>query len=141
GPLIAVPQPMRNVKVSSVQGVSSPSHAANESDAETISMKICAASITRRRSRLSATAPAQSDSRTIGRLIDAWTRAIIWGDAPMLAIVHDAPTDWISPPKLEARLANQIARKSGMRKGEGGAEGSIPAQCRSAPRDPITFPP
>jgi len=35
-------------------------------------------------------------------------------------IIHEAPTDWISPPKLEARLANQTARKTLLRSGDKG---------------------
>jgi hypothetical protein len=30
----------------------------------------------------------------------------------MVAMSQDAPTDWISPPKLEARLASHTARKT-----------------------------
>jgi hypothetical protein len=31
-------------------------------------------------------------------------------DAVIVVIIHAAPTAWINPPKLEARLANQILR-------------------------------
>ena len=60
----------------------------------------------------------------IGSVVAAGTRAIIWGEADNEVIIHCAPTDWISPPKLEARLAHQIARKIGIDKGEGAWEGS-----------------
>jgi len=38
---------------------------------------------------------------------------------------QEAPTDWISPPKLEIRLAIQTIRKMGMLNGdiEGGGSG------------------
>jgi hypothetical protein len=36
----------------------------------------------------------------------------------MDVISHAAPTDWISPPKLEARLATQTAKKIRYRKGD-----------------------
>ncbi|GFZ87504.1 hypothetical protein GCM10019071_16160 [Sphingobium fuliginis] len=81
-------------------------------------------SMTTRLSLLSATAPAQSDSSMIGRVVAAGTSAIIWGEAESEVIIHCAPTDWISPPKLEARLAHQIARKIGIDKGDGAWEGS-----------------
>jgi hypothetical protein len=41
------------------------------------------------------------------------------GDADSDVIIHAAPTDWISPPKFDARLAVQIARKMGMDSGDG----------------------
>jgi hypothetical protein len=36
----------------------------------------------------------------------------------MDVISQAAPTDWISPPKLEARLASHTARKMRCRKGD-----------------------
>jgi hypothetical protein len=60
----------------------------------------------------------------IGRVVAAGTSAIIWGDADSEVIIHWAPTDWIRPPKFEARLAHQIARKIGMDSGEGAWEGA-----------------
>ncbi|WP_236616832.1 hypothetical protein [Sphingobium lactosutens] len=42
------------------------------------------------------------------------------GDADSDVIIHAAPTDWINPPKFDARLASQIARNTGMEKGEAG---------------------
>ncbi|EAT08278.1 hypothetical protein SKA58_07523 [Sphingomonas sp. SKA58] len=56
----------------------------------------------------------------IGRVVAAGTSAISKGDAERDVIIHAAPTDWISPPKLDARLANQIARNTGMEKGDAG---------------------
>ena len=53
----------------------------------------------------------------IGSVVEACTRATRSADAPMEVISHDAPTDWISPPKFEARLAIQTARKMRCRKG------------------------
>lgn len=54
----------------------------------------------------------------IGRVVDAWTSAIIWGEPESEVIIHAAPTDWIRPPKFDARLANHIARKIGIEKGD-----------------------
>src|SRR5215218_2501006 len=63
-------------------------------------------------------APAMSENSMIGSVVEACTRAMRSADAPMDVISQAAPTDWISPPKLEARLAIQTARKIGCRKGD-----------------------
>jgi len=80
------------------------------STAETANMKYCAISITRRRSKLSARAPDASEKSMIGSAVDVCTSATILSDAVMVVIIQAAPTAWISPPKFEARLANQILR-------------------------------
>lgn len=49
----------------------------------------------------------------MGSETDAWTRATIPAD-PIEVIIHEAPTDWIRPPKFDARLAIQTARKIGL---------------------------
>jgi len=116
GPLKATPQPIRKVKVSSTQGVIQPIQVIAASPAETSSMKVCAASMILRRSTVSASAPAASDSSMIGRVTEACTRATIWAEA-MEVIIHAAPTDWISPPKLVIRLVIHTARKIGCRSG------------------------
>ena len=46
----------------------------------------------RRRSSTSATAPAGSDSRNIGRLVAACTSATSVGERVSVVIIHDAPT-------------------------------------------------
>ena len=70
-------------------------------------MKLCAASMTLRRSRLSAIAPATSDNNMIGSVTDACTSATMSAGWPSEIIVHDAPTDWIMPPKFDTKLAAQ----------------------------------
>mgnify|MGYP007020275539 CR=1 FL=1 len=91
--------------------------------------------MTQRRSRLSATAPAHSDSSMIGRVVEAWTRAIIWGEASREVIIQEAPTDWISPPKLDAMLASHTARKIGRAQGEVGMAGGVEADWGEALAD------
>jgi len=117
GPLNAVPTPIRKVNTSSRPGVIHPAQVKTESSAETMSMKLCAASITYRRSRLSAMAPAASASSMIGSVVDACTSATIVADVVIDVIIHDAPTDWISPPKFDARLAIHMSRKTRWRSG------------------------
>ncbi len=46
----------------------------------------------------------------IGRVVDACTRATMFSELEMEAIIQAAPTAWIRPPMFEARLANQIVR-------------------------------
>ena len=119
GPLIAVAHPSAKVKASSSQGVIHPAQAVTANNADTTSIQLWQAIITLRRSRLSATAPAHKDSSMIGSVVAAGTSAISIGDADSEIIIQAAPTDWISPPKLDARLAIQMARKVGTEKGDG----------------------
>jgi hypothetical protein len=52
-----------------------------------------------------------SENSMIGSVVEACTRAMRSADAPIDVISQAAPTDWINPPKLEARLAIQTAKK------------------------------
>ncbi len=110
GLLSAVPQPMRKVKVSSSQGVMRPCQAQSVRAMETTSMKHWADSISLRRSKLSASAPAATENSMIGSEVEACTSATMLAEGEMEAIIQAAPTDCTSPPKLEMRLAAQIRR-------------------------------
>ena len=129
GPLIAVAQPSAKVKASSSHGVIIPAQAVIASAADTISIANWQPIITMRRSRLSATAPAHSDSSMIGSVVAAGTSAISNGEAESDVIIHAAPTDWINPPKFDTRLAVQIARKMGMESGDGALGESTSGTC------------
>src|SRR3546814_14951564 len=85
----------------------------------TTSMNTCAHSITTRRSKLSANAPAHNDSSMIGSVVEDCTRATSCGESTSDAIIQDAPTDWMRPPKFEAMLAIQTARKVDICSGDG----------------------
>jgi len=117
GPLSAEPQPIRKVKTRSSQGVISPSQVAIASAVEVASMNPCAISMTLRRSKLSDSAPAVSENSITGSVLEACTSATMFADGEIEAIIHEAPTDWISPPKFEARLENQTSRKIAWRMG------------------------
>jgi hypothetical protein len=117
GPLNAVPQPTRKVKASRSQGVTRPKEVHTVKATDTASRKSCEVSMSLRRSKLSAMAPAMSENSMIGSVVEACTRAMRSADAPIEVISQAAPTDWINPPKLEARLAIQTARKMRCRKG------------------------
>jgi hypothetical protein len=44
----------------------------------------------------------------IGSEVEACTSAIMFSEVESAVIIHAAPTAWISPPKLDAMLANQM---------------------------------
>ena len=90
GALNAAPQPMANVNISNSHGVIHPLQAHTISATDTTSMNTCAPIITRRRSRLSATAPATSDSSTTGNVRDVCTSATMSADCAIETISHDA---------------------------------------------------
>ena len=113
GALKAEPQPIRKVNSSSSHGVIEPGPGTDREDDGDVSMKNCVPSITRRRSRLSASAPATSDSSMTGSAIEACTSATMSADCAIEIINQEAPTDWISAPRLARRLANQTARNTG----------------------------
>ena len=73
-------------------------------------MKSCATSITWRRLKLSASAPAASEKTMIGSVTDPCTSATMLSDVVIDVIIQAAPTAWISPPKFEPSVAIQIAR-------------------------------
>src|SRR3546814_4052563 len=104
GALSAVPQPIRKVKPSNSQGVSTPDQAQNASAVETTSMNPCAQSMTTRRSRLSASAPDQSERSMIGKVLDEWTSATSSRELVSDVISQAAPTDWLRPPTLETKI-------------------------------------
>jgi len=73
----------------------------------------------------------------IGSVIDDWTSATMSGDGAIDTIIQDAPTDWIMPPKLEAMLAIQTARKTGLRSGDSAPPGLAAVEGAEADRTMI----
>jgi hypothetical protein len=57
--------------------------------------------------------PATSDNSMIGSVADACTKATMSADCAIWIIIHEAPTDWISAPRLDSALAAQTPRNSG----------------------------
>lgn len=94
---------------------------------ETISIKLCATSITRRRLKLSASAPDTNENNMIGSAVDAWTKATIPTELEMVVIIQAAPTDWIKDPKFEDRLAIQMLRNVSFLNGAKGDFRSVTA--------------
>ena len=68
---MADPQPSRKVKANRLHGPSQPRNPTSARAADTAAMKICAISITSRRSKLSATAPAAIARIMIGSVVEA----------------------------------------------------------------------
>ena len=66
---------------------------------------------------MSAIAPAGKATTINGSIIAVWTRATMLAEFVSLVISHAAPTPRISCPKLPSRLALQIMRNVGSRKG------------------------
>src|SRR5690606_7764324 len=111
GALNAAPQPIRKVNSNSSHGVITPDHAHTASTTDTTSMNSCAPSMIRRRSKLSAIAPATSENSITGSATEPCTRATMSSERAIEIISQDAPTDWIMPPKLDDALASQTLRK------------------------------
>src|SRR3546814_20963919 len=81
----------------------------------------------------------------IGSVVEDCTRATSCGESTSDAIIQDAPTDWMRPPKFEAMLAIQTARKVDICCGDGvkfpansGEVLVIPLRC--GPRAPTHNP-
>ncbi|GHD01192.1 hypothetical protein GCM10019060_35420 [Novosphingobium pokkalii] len=53
-----------------------------------------------------------------GSVAEACTRATICLDGVSVVIIHAAPTDWMTEPKFDTRMAIQIWRKAACRNGE-----------------------
>ena len=112
GLLSAVPQPIRKVKVSSSQGVIRPGIGAGgqrDRHREHEALRDRASRGGGRNCRRSA--PAASEKIMIGSEVEACTSATMSAEPVIEVISQAAPTDWIRPPRLDARLAIQTARK------------------------------
>src|SRR6266850_2537463 len=112
GVFIAAPIPSANVKTRSVVGVMRSTNARTASSAAATSIQVWVTSSSRRRSTISATAPAGSPTRKTGRLVALCTRATINGDGESEVIVHAAPTFCIQVPMLDTSEAIHSARNT-----------------------------
>ena len=86
GATMAAPASIRNVNSSSVSGVTSSSQTSAANSAETTTIALSATISSRRLSTMSASAPAGSANRNIGRLVATWTSDTISGS--MLELGH-----------------------------------------------------
>src|SRR6266446_9526553 len=113
GGFIATPIPRANVKARSVVAVIRPRKASTASSPAATSIQLCVTSSSRRRSTISATAPAGSPTRKTGRLVALCTRATMKGDGESDVMAHAALTFCIHVPMLETSEAIHSARNTG----------------------------
>jgi hypothetical protein len=90
--------------------VTKPSIVSAPSMAAAASIQPCESNSSRRRSTISASAPAGSAKSRIGRLDAVWISATISGEADNEVISQAAPTFCIQVPMLETREATESAR-------------------------------
>src|SRR3954463_8915142 len=117
GPLRAAPRPRRKVKARRIPGVVALAAVNAQRPKAARVIQVWVTRSRRRRSSTSATAPAGSESRNMGRLVAAWTSATRVGDGLRVVIIHDAPTFWNQVPTFEATLAIHSQRKIVCRSG------------------------
>src|SRR5436305_4345293 len=117
GPFKAAPSPSRKVKPRRIQGVVAPAAVNAQRPKAATVIQIWVTRRSRRLSSTSATAPAGSDSRNIGRLVAACTRATSAGEGVSVVIIHDAPTFWNQVTTLDATLAIHSQRNTVWRRG------------------------
>src|SRR6266850_2575936 len=113
GVFIATPTPRANVNARSVVAVIRPRNASPASRPAARSIQLCVTSSSRRRSTISAIAPAGSPTTKTGRLVALCTRATINGDGESEVMAHAALTFCIHVPTLEMSEAIHSARNTG----------------------------
>ena len=117
GAFMAAPRPSRKVKLNSTQGEAAPSSVRAARSAAATVIQAWVASKRRRRSMMSARAPAGSDNRNMGKMPAACTRATIAGEGERDVMSQAAPTLCIKVPILDTRVASHNARNTGCCKG------------------------
>ena len=117
GIVSAQPTPRKNVSVSSESGVTTSARDRKASSAAVTSIHVWLTMSRRRRSKMSASAPAGRPRRNTGSSVAVCTSATSVGDAERSPISHAAPTFCIIEPMFEAICAMNRARKTGWRSG------------------------
>src|SRR5437016_8463016 len=112
GAFIATPTPSANVSARSVVAVIRPTNVSTARSPAATSIQHCVTSSSRRRSTISATAPAGSPTRKTGRLVALCTRATINGDGESDVMAHAALTFCIHVPMLDTSEAIHSARNT-----------------------------
>src|SRR6266436_5239359 len=130
GLLIAVPMPRRKVRESRRAGVIWPVNARTPIAPAATTIQICMTSSRRRRSTMSASAPAGRAISTTGKLPNVSTSATSTGEGVNEVINHDSPTSCIHVPMLDTTVAIQSARNTDSRSGLQ-ADARLPASLPS----------
>lgn len=120
GAMKAIPAPSRKTKRSRSGALIAPAATSNASVPATTSIRVLTRRSSRRRSTTSASAPAGSASRNMGRVVAACTRATHRGSGAMVAISQPAPTSFIQVPRLEITIAPQSTAKARWPRGDQG---------------------
>src|SRR6266404_2195195 len=127
---IAVPMPRRKVSKSRRAGVICPVNASTPIVPAATTIQICMTSSRRRRSTISARAPAGRANSTTARLPAVSTSATSTGEVVNDVINHDSPTSCIHVPMLDTTVAIQSARNTDSRSGLQ-ADARLPASLPS----------
>src|SRR6266404_7606767 len=117
GLLMAVPMPRRKVSESRRAGVIWPINARTPIAPAATTIQICMTSSRRRRSTMSASAPAGRANSTTGKLPNVSTSATSTGEGVNEVINHDSPTSCIHVPMFDTTVAIQSARNTDSRSG------------------------
>src|SRR5579872_959387 len=117
GPSSAMPLPTTKQSARRLLGVTRPIHDSTVSADAPDSAITSATSETTRRSYMSAMAPAGIAISITGSISAVCTSATLSADEVIWVIAQAAPTAWISRPRLDNRLADQILRNAIWRNG------------------------
>jgi hypothetical protein len=110
GMFTAVPSPSENTSASSTPGVTASIAVSSASAPADSSIHVCVHKSSRRRSTMSASAPAGSAVRNTGSVTADWTNATCAGDPPSVPISQTAPTFCIQVPMFDTSCAVHSAR-------------------------------
>src|SRR5580698_2581386 len=113
GSFITAPRPSTNVNPSRIQGVTFPNSVKMPSSAAAATIQPWVISRKRRRSTMSASAPAGKMTRKTGSVVAACTRPTMNGDIVSWVISQPEPTFCIQVPVYEITAATQSERKRG----------------------------
>jgi hypothetical protein len=113
GVFIAAPMPRKNVKTRRINGDVFPEMVIRPSTSADASMSIWVNMSKRRRSIVSARAPAGRARRKKGRVVAVCTMATMKGDTVREVMSHEAPTSCIHVPTRETTLVIQSNLKNG----------------------------
>ncbi|ESX64750.1 hypothetical protein X759_30095 [Mesorhizobium sp. LSHC420B00] len=113
GSFKAKPHPAKKLSPKISHGLTKPSPTERASAVDASAIRQCPASITPRRLKLSAIAPARIDKKKAGSVDAACTSATIRSEAEIVAISQLIATLCTSQPRLDICVAVQIERKTG----------------------------
>src|SRR5882724_6967141 len=138
GALSALPRPMQKVSESSNHGPVRRSTVETPSAVAATSIHTCVARSSRRRSTMSASAPAGSARRKNGRLVAVCMSDTMSGEGASPVMSQAALVSCIHVPTFETHEASQSARKTGWARGLQADEGRIRA-CYAARAWPVKY--